>query len=278
MVKNESYITIQGWMVNELKLKGNDLFVYAIIYGFSQDGESKFTGSLSYLADWCNSTKQGIQKNLANLLALGLIEKKEFTKNNIKFCEYSCTPYNSVAHPIQLSCINNIDNTIGDTEISKDISGGAEDEFDGHAYTAKDFLGSVKKSSAKQSTKGKTLYSKCIDEIDHFTHNLAEREILIRYLNLRLSMTDKPIYGVNQWIGILDKLSEVCEKDKVSVTAVVKQSIERGYASFYPIKERGSYSKRDKFSEGTGLSCEQSTDTAEERAEILQKEGSRAWF
>ena len=35
---NENYILITGWMVNELKLKGSELFVYALIYGFSQDG------------------------------------------------------------------------------------------------------------------------------------------------------------------------------------------------------------------------------------------------
>ena len=65
---NDKYISIQGWMVEELKLKGNDLLVYAIIYGFSQDNQSEFTGSLSYLARWCNSTKNGIQKNNHKLL------------------------------------------------------------------------------------------------------------------------------------------------------------------------------------------------------------------
>ena len=35
-MKNENYITIQGWMVNELKLTGNDLICYALIYGFTK--------------------------------------------------------------------------------------------------------------------------------------------------------------------------------------------------------------------------------------------------
>ena len=33
-IKNENFIAIQGWMINELQLKGNDLIVYALIYGF----------------------------------------------------------------------------------------------------------------------------------------------------------------------------------------------------------------------------------------------------
>ena len=68
MIKNENYVIIQGFMTNELKLKGNDLIVYAIIYGFSQLKGQKFNGSLSYLADWTNSSKQGVQKNLKSLL------------------------------------------------------------------------------------------------------------------------------------------------------------------------------------------------------------------
>ena len=35
-IKNENYVLIQGWMINELKLKGNELLIYALIYGFSQ--------------------------------------------------------------------------------------------------------------------------------------------------------------------------------------------------------------------------------------------------
>ena len=40
MVKNENYLVIQGWMIAELKLKGNELLIYAIIYGFSQNNQS----------------------------------------------------------------------------------------------------------------------------------------------------------------------------------------------------------------------------------------------
>ena len=66
-IKDRNYITIQAWMRTELGLKGNDLLVYAIIYGFSQVENQRFNGSLQYLADWCGATKSGIQKNLKNL-------------------------------------------------------------------------------------------------------------------------------------------------------------------------------------------------------------------
>ena len=87
MVKNENYLVIQGWMITELKLKGNELLIYAIIYGFSQNNQ-QFTGSHRYLADWCNSTRQGIMKNIESLIKKNLLEKKEIFINNVKFCRY----------------------------------------------------------------------------------------------------------------------------------------------------------------------------------------------
>ena len=37
-MKDENYIVLQGWMINKLNLKGNELTVYALIYGYSQNG------------------------------------------------------------------------------------------------------------------------------------------------------------------------------------------------------------------------------------------------
>ena len=61
-INDNNFITIQAFMVKDLGLKGNDLLVYAIIYAFSQDGTSKFTGSLNYLASWTNSSKTEYKK------------------------------------------------------------------------------------------------------------------------------------------------------------------------------------------------------------------------
>ena len=39
-LNNQNYVTILGWMVTDLHLKGNELLVYALINGFCQVGES----------------------------------------------------------------------------------------------------------------------------------------------------------------------------------------------------------------------------------------------
>lgn len=72
----ERFINIQEWMIN-LELKGNELILFALIYGFSQDGESEFAGSLDYMCKWTNSTKPGVLKSLKSLLDKGLITKRK---------------------------------------------------------------------------------------------------------------------------------------------------------------------------------------------------------
>lgn len=100
-VNNENFILIQGWMIKELELKGNELMIYAIIYGFSQAENQVFNGSLQYLAEWTNSTKQGVIKNLKSLAEKGYITKKEKVINNIKFCEYYATKFNGVLNKVE---------------------------------------------------------------------------------------------------------------------------------------------------------------------------------
>jgi predicted transcriptional regulator len=87
-MNNENYITIMGWMRNELGLKGNELLVYALIYGFSQDGDSEFNGSVAYIAEWTGSTKQTVHNALKTLCEKMLIEKKVITNKGVRYCTY----------------------------------------------------------------------------------------------------------------------------------------------------------------------------------------------
>lgn len=88
-IKNENFIAIQGFMVKELGLSGNELIAYALIYGFSQDNESEFKGSLNYVAEWLNCSKTTAFNLLSKLADDGFIKKTEKTINGVKFCNYS---------------------------------------------------------------------------------------------------------------------------------------------------------------------------------------------
>lgn len=132
-VIRENYIVVQGFMVKDMMLKGNELLIYAIIYGFSQAENQVFSGSLQYLADWTNSTKQGVIKNLKSLTEKGYIVKQEKTINGVKFCEYYATKFNTlcnkVEHPVEQSLTvggkqslnNNIYNNQFNNNINNDI-------------------------------------------------------------------------------------------------------------------------------------------------------------
>jgi hypothetical protein len=87
-MKSSSFYVIQGWMVNELGLKGNELLVFAIIYGYSKDGQGKFDGSLKYLSDATGSSRGTIINSLSSLIEKEFILKENYILNNITFCRY----------------------------------------------------------------------------------------------------------------------------------------------------------------------------------------------
>lgn len=80
-----NYINIQGWMCSKLKLSGNELLIYALIYGFSQDGISEFRGSRSYICKWFNISLPTVDKALNSLVEKNLITKREEIVNNVKY-------------------------------------------------------------------------------------------------------------------------------------------------------------------------------------------------
>lgn len=126
-MKKENYITIQGWMVSQLKLSGNELICYALIYGFSQDEESEFKGSLSYVAEWLNVSKCNARLILKKLVDKGHLLKRDEVINNIRFCRYKAL-LNGVAKTVigvadlatggvaVLATNNNINNKINDNK------------------------------------------------------------------------------------------------------------------------------------------------------------------
>ena len=88
-IKDENYYQIQGWMINRLGLKGVALSVYAIIYGFSQDGENEYKGSLQYLCDFCGGvSKPTIITALKSLVESKYIFKREEFVNGVQFNRY----------------------------------------------------------------------------------------------------------------------------------------------------------------------------------------------
>ena len=219
-VGSENYITIQGFMVTDLKLKGNELLIYACIYGFSQTENQLFTGSLQYLADWTNSTKQGVSKCLKSLVEKGLIVKNDRIINGVKFCEYYATKFNGGMQQsltgyatkfnggMQQSLTNNID--IYNSNITKEID---------------------IKEKESVNTKEK---EKSIDEVIALQKEKLQ-EPLREFVKMRKSIK-KPIttHGLELVISKLRKLSG----GHISVAAeIINQSIMNGWQGVFALKE-----------------------------------------
>lgn len=83
-----------GWHIviteemRALGLSGNDLIVFALINGFSQDGQGCYYGSLSYLCETCGISKSTALRTLQNLTDKGFIRKKETIENGVKSVSY----------------------------------------------------------------------------------------------------------------------------------------------------------------------------------------------
>ena len=108
MPNNKDYIVVQGWMINDLNLNGNELMAYALIYGFTKDGQSEYTGSINYLANWLNCTRKTAIKILHDLVDKKLIKKTQIEVNNVIFNKYAIiTPLVQKFHQ------GSVENTLG---------------------------------------------------------------------------------------------------------------------------------------------------------------------
>ena len=83
-----------GWyyvITQEIResFEGKEADVFAVINGFSQEGQGCFYGSLSLLSQFCGiKSKTTTQKILKNLVEKGAIVKGEDLHNGVKFCSY----------------------------------------------------------------------------------------------------------------------------------------------------------------------------------------------
>lgn len=87
-IQDDNFYTVIYWMISDLGLKGAELPIFAIIYGFSQDGVNKFTGSLNYLAGFANVSRQTVIDVLKRLIDANYIIKEQKVIDKVKCNAY----------------------------------------------------------------------------------------------------------------------------------------------------------------------------------------------
>ena len=90
-IRDDNYFQVSGWMITRLGLSGNRLLVYAIIYGFSQDGESEFNGGMDYLVQLTGASRRTVINTLNELTEAGLLIKRSAMKKGVEYSSYICT-------------------------------------------------------------------------------------------------------------------------------------------------------------------------------------------
>ena len=84
-----NYTNIPNFAGDVLRLKGIEKEIYSIIYGFSQDSESRFTGSINYLCRVTLFSRKTVSDTLKSLSEYNLIIKYVKDVNGVQFCEYA---------------------------------------------------------------------------------------------------------------------------------------------------------------------------------------------
>ena len=214
-ILDDNYYQVSGWMLNRLHLKGTELQIYAIIYGFSQDGESKFTGSLQYLCDFTLSSKPTVIKALKGLADKGYIIKAEKVVNGIKFNEYSA----------DLLVVKNLNSGSKETlpEVVKNLNSGSKETLPNNKIYNKDLDNNNINKEPSETVA--SIIGKAPTELQENLNDFIE----MRKKN-KSAMTVK---AVKLLISKLDKLSG---GDIAVSNAILEQSIINGWKSVYELK------------------------------------------
>lgn len=269
-MKSTNSVIIHGWMCNELELKGNELLIFALIHGFSQDEVSKFYGGRKYIAETFNISLPTVDKALQSLVDKQYIHKEgfdDFVNPNIYWVNFEVVKklYEGGKETLRgggkETLLNNTNKQITN---KKEI-------------VSKDTI--TKFEFGKQKPKKDNLFTKCVTLIDSYDFSSWGniRKLLIEYLNYRLSIKDKPLY-TNMWKGMLNKLVELCDNDVQMYESVIKQSIERGYLSFYSISNNSTGIKSESGANHVPTMTKQDYEEEKKKLAELEARGVRVRF
>lgn len=251
-VKDTNFIAIQGWMRTKLNLKGNELLIFALVYGFSQDGQSRFTGSRKYIAEWCGCSLDTVDRSLSSLGSKGLIVKYPHTdQNGSRVVDYAAILTAIAAAPAHAATTAHTAATAAAQATAPaqtpaqdawaDTTNANPEQFQQPAYVPQPLLAEPEtKPQPKKTRKTKSFD----DIIDSYTSDTTTKELLGQWLQnrkaKRAAMTDGAIRGN------IAKLDEFAQESRMNVNDYLGEVVRRGWTSFYPINnyQRSGYQQQ----------------------------------
>ena len=82
------YFIVHDFMINEMKLAGAELLVYALIYSYSRDGEGIYIGRLEDISNRTGVSRRSVVSVLERLVCRDLLIKKEYRKDRSPATSY----------------------------------------------------------------------------------------------------------------------------------------------------------------------------------------------
>ena len=266
-MEKEYYIHIQWWMAQRLKLSGNELLTYAIVYGFSQDGESAFLGSSKYVSYALRVSRPTAIKALDSLTSKGLIIKTQEKINDVVFNRYKANlqvikdfdrpykeslqggskeslqgGYKETLHSNKYKELNNkeLNKESKKEESNNTKNQQVENEELNHLKKEIEQLKAENEKLKTKKEKSKKQTKSYDEQIAEYTGNEELQEALKAFIQMR-SFIKKPLteYGLKL---LLNKLSKIGKTDAERI-AIVNRSVEHNWQGFFGIKEESSYQK-----------------------------------
>ena len=205
-----AYIVIQDWMISDLQLKGNELLTYALIYGFSQDGESEFKGSLKYISEFLGVSKRTAQRSIENLVDRGIVEKRVEEISGVKFNRY-------MAHEK------------ADTPIDKMTTGYSQNDHGGIVKMTTNNTNIYNtNNNTSNNTKDKGAPARYFDD-EELNNKFLE------FLSMRKKIR-KPVRTDRALKALLKKLHELSGGDVGLMKQIIDQSLDKEWLGLFELK------------------------------------------
>jgi hypothetical protein len=251
-MENTDFLNIQGWMINELNLKGNELIIYALIYGFTKDGVSEFRGSRQYMADWTNSSVRSVQNVVNSLVNKGMIEKNNHIN---KYGSLETPGYKAINVPKLSSEKNSLvekkvhEGSEKNSLVEKKVHGGSEKsssplEKKVHGGSEKSSHNNIDNNISNNivDIKEKNIKKESVNSvIAEYTENKDLQDALHGFVEMR-TKARKPltVRAMKLSLNVLDNLAV----DDVTKIAIVNQSIVHTWSTFYKLQNNNNGGQR----------------------------------
>lgn len=90
---------VNGWMVIEYHLAGNELLAFGLVFSLSQGSAGLYTGGIPFMSEFFGWSPNTCRKYLRMLVEKGLINERRGTENGVPYCNYRVADFVMDSHP-----------------------------------------------------------------------------------------------------------------------------------------------------------------------------------